>query len=90
LGLRKSLKVALASDTASISVMELTDNAFMAVVPGALYAGLGTFLFWASLITSLLVAFAAAFPLNRYLISRGKGHAIAHGYHSSHKHDDKM
>lgn len=90
LGLKKSLRVALASDTASISVMELTDNAFIAVVPGALYAGLGTFLFWASLVSSLLVAFAVAFPLNRYLISRGKGHAIAHAYHSGHKHDDKM
>lgn len=81
LGLRKAWKVALAADTASITVMELSDNAFILVVPGAISAGLNTWLFWISLLTSLIVAFACAFPLNRYLIVRGKGHAVMHEYH---------
>ncbi len=81
LSLNKSLRIALASDTASISVMEITDNAFILAVPGAIHANLNTFLFWASLITSLFVAFCFAFPLNRYLIARGKGHALMHEYH---------
>lgn len=81
LNLRKSLKVAFAADTASISVMELTDNTFILAVPGAINANLDTRLFWLSLLTSLAVAFLAAYPLNRYLISKGKGHAVAHQYH---------
>ncbi|MDB5161349.1 MAG: hypothetical protein JWO96_729 [Candidatus Saccharibacteria bacterium] len=78
---RKALKVALAADTASITVMELSDNAFILAVPGAINATLSSFLFWISLSVSLVVAFLVAFPLNRYLISRGKGHALAHQYH---------
>lgn len=85
LGFKKSLRIALVSDTASISVMELTDNAFILLVPGAIYAGLNTGLFWISLGVSLVVAFGAAFPVNRYLIARGKGHAEAHKYHN-HEH----
>jgi hypothetical protein len=81
LGVKKSLKVALAADTASISVMELVDNLFILLVPGAISAGLDTVLFWTSLALSLAVAFIAAFPLNRWLISRGKGHAVMHQYH---------
>jgi hypothetical protein len=81
LGLRKSLKIAFAADTASITVMEITDNAFILAVPGAIEAGLNTLLFWSSLFISLVVAFVFAFPLNRYLIKRGKGHAVAHQYH---------
>jgi hypothetical protein len=81
LGIKKALKVALAADTASIATMELTDNAFVLAVPGAINAGLGTLLFWLSLGASLVVAFAVAFPVNRYLIARGKGHAVAHQYH---------
>lgn len=81
LGIRKSLKLAFASDTASISVMELADNAFILAVPGAIHAGLNTALFWISLAVSLVVAFAFAFPLNRFLIGRGKGHAVIHEYH---------
>ncbi len=81
LGLKKALKVALAADTASIAVMEIADNAFILAVPGAISAGLNTALFWVSLIISLVVAFCAAFPLNRYLIARGKGHAVMHEYH---------
>lgn len=86
LGMKKSLKTALAADTASIAVMELSDNAFILVVPGAIHAGLDTSLFWISLGLSLVVAFIAAFPINRYLISRGKGHALAHHHHG---HSDK-
>jgi len=82
LGLRRALKVALAYDSTSISTMEISDNAFVLAVPGAINAGLGSFLFWWSLIISLVVAFVVAFPLNRYLISRGKGHALAHAHHS--------
>jgi hypothetical protein len=81
LGLKKALQVALAADTASITTMELADNAFVLAVPGAISAGLNTSLFWVSLLVSLVVAFAVAYPVNRYLISRGKGHAVAQGYH---------
>ncbi len=84
LGLRKALGVALVADTASIATMELTDNGFILIVPGAINAGLTTWLFWLSLGLSLGIAFAAAFPVNRYLIARGKGHAVAHQYHHMH------
>jgi hypothetical protein len=73
--------LALASDTLSITVMEIVDNSVMLLVPGALDAGLGDPLFWGSLAFSLVVAGAAAFPVNRWLISRGKGHAVVHAYH---------
>ncbi|HUS26164.1 MAG TPA: DUF4396 domain-containing protein [Nevskiaceae bacterium] len=81
LGLKKALGLALAADTASIAVMELADNAFILAIPNAIHAGLTSVLFWASLGTSLVVAFAVAFPLNRFLIARGKGHAVVHEYH---------
>ena len=81
LGLKKSLKLALASDTASITTMEAADNAFILLVPGAINARLNTGLFWVSLLVSLVVAFAVAWPVNRWLISRGKGHAVMHEYH---------
>jgi hypothetical protein len=81
LSLKKTLQLALAADTVSIAVMELTDNGFVLLVPGAIYAQLDTGLFWVSLTVSLALAFAAAFPVNRYLISRGKGHAVMHGHH---------
>lgn len=73
--------IALAADTASITVMEIVDNAFILAVPGALTAGLTDPLFWGSLAAALALAFAAAFPLNRYLIARGRGHAVAHRHH---------
>ena len=73
--------LALASDTLSIAVMEIVDNAVMLLVPGALEAGLGDALFWWSLVLSLALAFAAAFPVNRWLIVRGKGHAVVHAHH---------
>jgi hypothetical protein len=78
---RRALPLAFASDTASITVMEITDNAFILLVPGAIAAGLGQALFWWSLGVSLLVAFVFAFPLNRWLIARGRGHAVIHAYH---------
>lgn len=84
IGMRKASKLAAASDTASIAIMEIADNAFILIVPGAISAGLTTFLFWGSLFMSLVVAFIFAFPLNRYLISRGKGHAVVHDYHHGH------
>ncbi len=81
LGVKKALKIALAADTASITVMEIVDNGFIMLIPGAIHSEFDTFLFWASLGLSLAVAFVFAFPLNRSLIARGKGHAIAHDYH---------
>ncbi len=75
------LKLALAADTVSILIMEIVDNAIMLVIPGAMEAGLDTFLFWGSLAFALLIAAAAAFPANRWLIARGKGHAAVHQHH---------
>jgi hypothetical protein len=79
--LRRAARLALASDTVSIATMELVDNAFIVVVPGALAAGLGDGLFWWSLAVSLAVAFVAALPVNRWLILRGRGHAVVHHAH---------
>lgn len=81
LNLKPAFTTALAADTVSIAVMEISDNAFILIIPGAIHAGLNTGLFWISLIVSLIVAFLAAFPVNRYLISKGKGHALAHKHH---------
>jgi hypothetical protein len=78
-----TLKLALASDTLSIIVMEVVDNGIMLLVPGAMDAGLAEPLFWASLAGSLLLAGLAAFPLNRWLIARGRGHALVHAQHDS-------
>jgi len=80
------LPLAFASDTLSITIMEIVDNLIMLVIPGAMEAGLGDFLFWGSLALALSVAFVAAFPVNRYLIARGKGHAVVHQYHDGHHH----
>jgi hypothetical protein len=83
--LRKALKLVLAADTLSILVMEIADNGFILLVPGAIHAGLNAPLFWISLILSLAVAFVAAFPVNRFLIQRGKGHALIQDtHHHSH------
>ena len=76
-----AIKVALAADTVSILTMEIIDNAVIVAVPGAMDAGLGSFLFWGSLAFSLVVAFVVTVPVNRWLIGRGKGHAVMHGYH---------
>lgn len=79
--LRRAVKVALAADTVSIIVMEVMDNSVMMLVPGAMHAGLGDLLFWASLALSFAVAFVITVPVNRWLIARGKGHAVVHAYH---------
>jgi hypothetical protein len=78
---RRALAVALAADTVSITTMEIADNAFVLAVPGALTAGLTTWLFWISLACSLVVAFVVTVPVNRWLIARGRGHAVMHQYH---------
>ena len=70
--------IALASDTASIALMEIVDNAIMLLVPGAMESGVGDVLFWGALAFALVVAGAVALPLNRWLIGRGKGHAVVH------------
>ncbi|HET7272308.1 MAG TPA: DUF4396 domain-containing protein [Rubrobacter sp.] len=75
------LPLAFASDTLSITVMEIVDNLIILVIPGAMDAGLGSLLFWGSLAFALVIAGVAAFPVNRYLISRGKGHAVVHEHH---------
>lgn len=76
-----ALGLAFASDTLSMTTMEVVDNAIMLVIPGAMDAGLGTGLFWGSLTVSLIVAGIAAFPVNRWLIQKGKGHALVHAHH---------
>jgi hypothetical protein len=79
--LRRAARVALAADTVSITVMEIVDNAIVLVVPGAMAAGLADVVFWWSLALGLALAFVAAFPVNRVLIARGRGHAVMHQYH---------
>ena len=79
--LAAAIPVAFAADTISITIMEIVDNAIILVIPGAMEAGVTELLFWASLAFSLLVAGAAAYPANRYLIARGRGHAVVHAYH---------
>lgn len=81
LRLKRAIGIALAADTLSILVMEIVDNAIILAIPGAMEAGLTSLLFWASLGVALFIAFWAAFPVNRYLLLRGKGHALVHKYH---------
>lgn len=84
LSVKQALSLALAADTISIAVMEIVDNSVIMLVPGAIHAGLDTILFWASMALALIVAFGAAFPVNKYLITKGRGHAVVHEYHSQH------
>lgn len=81
LPLKQVAGLALASDTASITVMEIVDNAIMLAIPGAMDAPLDNALFWASLAVALAIAAVAAFPVNRWLIARGQGHAVVHAHH---------
>jgi hypothetical protein len=81
LALGAALGVALAADTLSITVMEIIDNAIMLLIPGAMDAGLDSLLFWGSLAVALAIAFVVTVPVNRWLISKGKGHAVVHQYH---------
>jgi hypothetical protein len=78
LALATVVPIALASDTLSIAVMEIVDNAILLIIPGAMDAGLGDVLFWGSLSVALVIAGAFALPVNRWLIARGKGHAVVH------------
>ena len=75
------IPIALASDTISITIMEIVDNAIMLLIPGAMEATLTDIGFWAALAFALLVAGCAAYPVNRWLLARGKGHAVVHQHH---------
>jgi len=80
---RKAFGIALASDSISITVMEIVDNLIVLAIPGAMAAGLDDMLFWSSLVLGLAIAFVIAFPVNLWLLRRGQGHAIAHAHHHS-------
>jgi len=80
----RAARTALASDTVSITVMEVVDNLLLVAIPGAMAAGLTDLLFWGSLLFSLVVAFVVTLPVNRWLISRGLGHAVVHDAHGDH------
>jgi Domain of unknown function (DUF4396) len=84
LSLREIVPIALAADTVSIAIMEIVDNAVLLVYPGAMEAGLGDMLFWWSLALALAVAWVIAFPVNRWMIGRGRGHAVVHAHHAHH------
>ena len=84
LSVRQATGVALAADSVSITIMEAVDNGFVLVVPGALDAGLGDAKFWWSIGLGFAIAFGPAWAVNRWLIARGKGHAVAHEYHQGH------
>jgi Domain of unknown function (DUF4396) len=73
--------IALAADTVSIAVMEVVDNAIMVSIPGAMHAGLANWIFWAALAFAFAVAFVVTLPVNKWLIGRGKGHAVVHEFH---------
>ncbi len=81
LAFRAAIGVAFAADTVSIAVMEVVDNAFILLIPGAMEAGLASWLFWGTLAAALAIAFVVTVPVNRALIARGKGHAVVHQYH---------
>jgi hypothetical protein len=78
LSLRAAIPIVLLADSLSILSMELADNAVMAIIPGAMNAGLVNPLFWATMPISLIIAFFVAVPVNEYLLKRGKGHALSH------------
>lgn len=87
LGFFAAISVVFAADTLSIATMEVVDNLVMAAIPGAMDAGLVNPIFWLSMMLALAVAFIAAFPVNRYLLARGKGHALVHKYHHDGDHE---
>lgn len=86
LSLSAAIPVAFAADTVSIAIMEIVDNAIMLWIPGAMDAGLTNVLFWGSLTVALLIAGVVAFPFNRWMIARGKGHAVVHAHHGHEGH----
>ncbi len=81
MALRAALGLALVADTASITVMEIVDNAILLLIPGAMESTLTSWLFWGSLAVALAIAWVVTFPVNRWLIARGRGHAVVHGSH---------
>ncbi|GAA1943574.1 DUF4396 domain-containing protein [Amycolatopsis minnesotensis] len=84
LSLRGAIGIALAADTLSITTMEIVDNGVMVVLPGAMNAGLANAMFWIGMAVSLAIAFVVTVPVNRWLIGRGKGHAVLHAHHAGH------
>jgi hypothetical protein len=86
LGFRAAVSTALAADTVSIAVMEVVDNAFLVLLPGAMEAGLSSALFWWSLAAALAIAFVVTVPVNHWMIGRGKGHAVVHEMHGHDHH----
>ena len=86
LDVRTAVRTALAADTVSILVMEVVDNAILLVVPGAMAAGLASGLFWGALAVALAVAFVVTVPVNKWMIGRGKGHAVVHEMHHAGHH----
>lgn len=78
---KTAMSIAFAADTTSITIMEIVDNLMMLIIPGAMDAALDSLLFWGSLAIALMIAGVAAFPVNRWLIARGRGHALAHAHH---------
>src|SRR3712207_1279681 len=83
-----AVPVAFAADTISIAIMEFVDNAILLLIPGAMDAGVGELLFWGSLAFALAVAFVVTFPVNRWMIARGRGHAVVHEHHHGGTHSD--
>lgn len=87
MGFGSALSVVAAADTLSIATMEIVDNLVMFLIPGAMHAGLADFLFWVSMLIALTAAFFVALPVNKYLLSRGKGHALTMDALSKHGHE---
>jgi hypothetical protein len=85
-GFLAALSVVVAADTLSIATMEVVDNTVMMIIPGAMSAGLANPLFWIGMVIALAVAYVVAYPVNSYLLTKGKGHALVMKYHSGHKH----
>jgi hypothetical protein len=83
---RQAVRIALVADTASIAIMEVVDNVVLVGIPGAMDAGLSSALFWGSLAFALAVAFVVTVPFNKWMIGRGRGHAVVHAHHHSHHH----
>ncbi|AMW14615.1 hypothetical protein A4E84_37205 [Streptomyces qaidamensis] len=81
IGLKAAIRIALAADTVSIAVMELVDNAIIALTPGAMDAHLSDGLFWSALLGGFAVAFLVTTPVNKWMIGRGRGHAVVHAHH---------
>jgi len=77
----QAMRIALAADTVSITIMEIIDNSVMLVIPGAMDSGLTNWLFWVSMIAALAIAAVVVFPVNRWMIARGRGHAVVPGHH---------